>query len=633
MKKHLQFLVLSTVALFALLPQASSGEGIPEMFLIDKMYCSHLGYQRNTLGTDGEKVLAEIYGRQVPAEKQDYTFAKLPDSLKGFDKWNFDVYAHDREQEKNLVKDETGHYRLKDDNYDEQPSEERLHPFNPSVRAINRFNELYAEKVLGEAGYKRCDELFQKEKPQKYEVYASVMAWQIEADIYLVRTCDSTGAWRMRKYSFVLLQDGEEIPVVSFSSLPSFEIARIVKGVIQEVPEAYNNMAVIMENRLTAFGSYDEEEVEILFKMAVKLGYAPALENLVLFYLSHGKKEEVKELIDKIQKDDKPQETEEKVAQKHESSQDDEKEQSTKDAFETQRQKGIDLANNNKIEEAEKIFQQLAKAKDALSIYLLGVLKYNAGDYKTAADFFMQAAKLNEPSAQFRLACMRLEGKGIPKDVTGGEKLLLHVVELTDDREALYMLGDLYYFGEDVPKDEAKGLQFLTRACEPLPPRHPQGYDQAQLLVGTILKEKENRTEEENKRMFHYLESAASQNNAKALKQLVYIYIAGLGLPAFDDVKALEYCEKLVKLEPTADNYYLCGVLCEERRNGEANLPAARMWYAHAANLGHPEAIYRCAGLLANNKQFELALKYLRKPENTTEEGKELLRKLEKKAK
>ena len=630
---HLKLSILLAFMLATLLPNSSLCDSLPEMFLINKIYCSYLGYQKNEYGEDGEAVLAKIHGKTTPNGECAYTYATLPDTLKCFDRWDFDVYAHDREQEKKMAKDKMGLYRLKEDGYDDHPSEEKLHPFNPSVRDINRNNELYAEDVLKKAGYKRCDDLFQKEKPEENEPFPSVMAWEIEANTYLEKTYDNTAAWRVRKYTFVLRENDEMIPVVSFNSLPSPEIARTVRGVIQEVPEAYNNMAVIMENRLTAFGSYDEEEVEILFKMAVKLGYAPALENLVLFYLSHGKKEEVKELIDKIQKDDKPQESEEKVAQKHETSQDDEKEQSTEDSFETQRQKGIELANENKIEEAEKIFQQLAKEKDAFSIFLLGVLKYNAGDYKTAADFFMQAAKLNEPSAQFRLACLKLEGKGIPKDVTGGEKLLLHVVESTDDREALYRLGHLYYFGNDVPKDEAKGLQFLTRACEPLPPRHPQGYDQAQFLVGMILKEKENRTEEENKQMFHYLESAASQNNAKALKQLVYIYISGFGLPAFDDVKALEYCEKLVKLEPTADNYFLCGVLCEECRNGEANLPAARMWYAHAAHLGHPEAIYRCAGLLANNKQFELALKYLRKPENTTEEGKELLRKLEKREK
>ena len=56
-------------------------------------------------------------------------------------------------------------------------------------------------------------------------------------------------------------------------------------------------------------------------------------------------------------------------------------------------------------------------------------------------------------------------GLGLQKDMQRAVKLWTEAAELGSIEEALYVLGDAYYFGTDVQEDKVKGIQFRSKAA------------------------------------------------------------------------------------------------------------------------------------------------------------------------
>ena len=91
----------------------------------------------------------------------------------------------------------------------------------------------------------------------------------------------------------------------------------------------------------------------------------------------------------------------------------------------------------------ESIADSLSDAVDA----------YNAGEYQTAERIFMQFAKQGFADAQFNLALMYDNGKGVPQDYQTVLKWWTSAAE-QGFAEAQYSLGLMYDNGHGVPQDD-----------------------------------------------------------------------------------------------------------------------------------------------------------------------------------
>jgi TPR repeat protein len=111
-----------------------------------------------------------------------------------------------------------------------------------------------------------------------------------------------------------------------------------------------------------------------------------------------------------------------------------------------------------------------------------GVTAYHAHDYAKALDAWRPLADKGDAEAQYRLATLYAEGKGVAQsDATAAE----WYQRAADQGNAMaqYNLGVSYAQGLGVPKDDAKAAAWFRRAAE-------QGLAYAQLNLGILYAEK-----------------------------------------------------------------------------------------------------------------------------------------------
>ena len=155
--------------------------------------------------------------------------------------------------------------------------------------------------------------------------------------------------------------------------------------------------------------------------------------------------------------------------------------------------KGIGVAKD--IEEAKKWYSKAAEggnlfAKAALrnlesasktpkmsdtelkAIFANGIQAKNDLKYDEAARCFRQAAEQGHAEAQFHLAEMYEEGKGVYKDITEAVKWYKKAAE-QGHKFAQWQLGYIYKIGRDVDKDYTEAVKWYKKAAE-------QGYELAQ---------------------------------------------------------------------------------------------------------------------------------------------------------
>lgn len=108
----------------------------------------------------------------------------------------------------------------------------------------------------------------------------------------------------------------------------------------------------------------------------------------------------------------------------------------------------VSLMNSGEFEAARKMSLRLIKNNDPIAFYTLGHLDYRKNTpegYKSAFQYMLQAAKLNNLSAMNRVGYMYLTGVGIKKDFLEAENWLLKASE-RGSQEAIYDLG-LHFYG------------------------------------------------------------------------------------------------------------------------------------------------------------------------------------------
>ena len=93
-----------------------------------------------------------------------------------------------------------------------------------------------------------------------------------------------------------------------------------------------------------------------------------------------------------------------------------------------------------------------------------GVAAYNRGDYATALREFRPLANQGVAAAQFNLALMYSEGKGVPQDYAEAVKWYRKAAN-QGDANAQFNLGNMYNDGRGVPQDYAEAMKWYRKAA------------------------------------------------------------------------------------------------------------------------------------------------------------------------
>ena len=136
-----------------------------------------------------------------------------------------------------------------------------------------------------------------------------------------------------------------------------------------------------------------------------------------------------------------------------------------------------------------------SKSNAAISAFHQGVEYEKKRNYVAAEQCYRVAADLDLAEAQFALARLYDEGvKGIEQNTLEAIKWYKRASE-QKHVEALFTLGYIYQFGQEVPKDEKKALAYYLESAQ-------LGHVEAQFNLGRL----------------YQLSKSALQNNAEAIR-------------------------------------------------------------------------------------------------------------------
>ena len=100
------------------------------------------------------------------------------------------------------------------------------------------------------------------------------------------------------------------------------------------------------------------------------------------------------------------------------------------------------------------------------------------GKFDEAKKIFLKMARKSIPEAQFNLALMYQDGKGVPRSMKKAAKWYTKAADNGMD-EALLNLGCMYLLGNGVPTSEKKAFDLVQKAAD-------NGYGKAQIQLGVI---------------------------------------------------------------------------------------------------------------------------------------------------
>lgn len=202
---------------------------------------------------------------------------------------------------------------------------------------------------------------------------------------------------------------------------------------------------------------------------------------------------------------------------------------------------GTGVAKN--VDEAHRWLESAAKAGIPEAVLNKGVLlAAEKGNEPAAADCFQAAAEKGMPEAEYQYALCLLHGKGRPRDVQAGLKLLQSAAD-QGLASAVYTLGIVYDGGITgvAPQPELAARNY-RRAVELLQPLAEQGDAAAQtrlgccyyLGLGVIIN---------YQTAVDWFSKAAEQENAEAMYYLGLCYLSGKGVPK-DSAPAKQWFRK-----------------------------------------------------------------------------------------
>ena len=161
------------------------------------------------------------------------------------------------------------------------------------------------------------------------------------------------------------------------------------------------------------------------------------------------------------------------------------------------------------------------------------------------------------------------------------------------DADAQYELGQAYYFGKGVTKDDWKAVKWYRKAAK-------QGHADAQFKLGYMHSLREGVPREDFKAAVKWYRKAAEQGNAKAQHSLGTMYDMGFGVRS-DRNEALRLYEmaeeglRIAAEQGDADAQYLWGDAHWWGTGALEDEEEAAKWHRKAAEQGHVNSQYALA--------------------------------------
>ncbi|MEY2555666.1 MAG: uncharacterized protein QOF93_810 [Verrucomicrobiota bacterium] len=193
-----------------------------------------------------------------------------------------------------------------------------------------------------------------------------------------------------------------------------------------------------------------------------------------------------------------------------------------------------------KVEELDAESLQKAAARGDVNAQVELGVRYLAGckgfrlDYDKATEWFRKAAQAGNANAQFYLAFIYKEARGLPEDARKAAELNEKAAG-QGSVTAQIALARQYLTGDGVKQDYAKAAKLLLRAAE-------SGHVVAQTLLGDLYAQGRGLPQDYAKAADLY-EGAAGDWHAVAQAKIGDLYRRGKGVPR-DYSKALEWCQK-----------------------------------------------------------------------------------------
>lgn len=270
---------------------------------------------------------------------------------------------------------------------------------------------------------------------------------------------------------------------------------------------------------------------------------------------------------------------------------------------------------------ANKYLNQAAQAKVPAAIYLVGLQYLQKGNEDIALNYIQEAAEMKLPEAQVKYAQMTntpvpqealLQSQNMyqSKTPTQGHQLTPNELKKrADDGDvsAMFQLGKLYYYGQQVPQNAQYAVYYIKKAAD-------EGETEAQLMF--YLMNKEGRgVPQDLQQAFYYCEMAADNSNPQAMFECGAMLQQGIGVTQ-DINQAAKYYRQGADLGHKLAQYSYA--MCLEYGAGVTKNPQeAIKYYLASAQQSFPDALYavgRCIehGIGVQNANIQEALAYYR---------------------
>lgn len=262
-------------------------------------------------------------------------------------------------------------------------------------------------------------------------------------------------------------------------------------------------------------------------------------------------------------------------------------------------QQGLYLEDGDGIpKDEEKAFKLFEKAAQAglfwAKLKLADCWNYGwlhqTQDLPRAIEIYQELIDRGERLAKYRMAELYQTGKGVPKDISKYLELLTAAAE-DGLSQAQSDLGQAYYFGNDVEKDDNKAFYWLETSAK-------QGNEAISMYGLSMCYMEGTGTDKDINKCVYWLRKAAEAGLPLAQLDLGKRYRNGDGVTK-DERSAFNWIKKAAK-QGNAEAENLLGVFYSDGIGVKENAKEAIHWYKKAAEHGDTWGYYN----LGQNYQY-----------------------------
>jgi len=204
---------------------------------------------------------------------------------------------------------------------------------------------------------------------------------------------------------------------------------------------------------------------------------------------------------------------------------------------------------------------------------------YKRGEYEVAYRVWLELAQDGDAEAQFRLARLYVDGKGIDADASEAVKWY-RLAAAQGHARAQAGLGFMLHSGRGVEPDIAEAIEWYRKAAD-------RGRASAQFNLGKVHLDGEG-VDADVEEALHWFRMAADQGYPAALTSLAQLYEAGRGTES-DPVRAFKLRKRAAKERHPEAEFQLARMFAEGIGT-ERDTKKALRYYQRAANQGHANA-------------------------------------------